>query len=55
MAALSSQIMVRSAGLPFPEPGNHGSTVTVGDVTPMDQPWVGAFEYDCTQEAGPGK
>ena len=54
LAGISSQIQVmNSQDNPYiVEPGNHGSTVTVGDFgqPPTAEPWVNTFQYDCTKE-----
>ena len=50
VSGITSQIQVRtSVNDPILlEPGNHGSTITIGEVTQLDHPWVNNFEYDCT-------
>jgi hypothetical protein len=55
ITAVSSQMQVlHEMNLYIDEPGNHGSIVTVGDISPNNEPWINAFRYDCTQEPGPG-
>ena len=50
ITAMSSQFQVMSSMTPtIDEPGNHGSTVTVGDLAPVDEPWVNNFQYDCAK------
>jgi len=54
ISSISSLIQVRSQdNEDINEPGNHGSTVTVGNLVPIVQPWVSAFSYDCTKYTGP--
>jgi len=54
IASMSSMIQVRSqSNADIDEPGNHGSVVTVGSLTPLAEPWVNSFSYDCTKYTGP--
>ena len=54
ITGISSQIQVMSSETPdIDEPGNHGSTVTHGDMEPLGEPWVNNFKYDCTKYSGP--
>lgn len=60
---LSVQIQVHTENNTYiNEPGHHGSilTRTIGGVTffaqpfvPLSEPWINAFQYDCTRENGP--
>ncbi len=50
ITSVSSQIQVMNEITPkIAEPGNHGSIVTIGDLPPLNEPWVNAFNYDCTR------
>jgi hypothetical protein len=57
IVALSSQLQVRSEiNKHIAEPGNHGSTTSVipgehsATFAPLAEPWVNAFQYDCTKQ-----
>ena len=53
ITGISSQIQVMSEWTAeINEPGNHGSTVTHGDMQPMEEPWVNNFLFDCTKYDG---
>lgn len=53
LAGLSSQIQVMDSqdNPSIFEPGNHGSTVTAGDLgqPPTAEGWVNTFQFDCTK------
>ena len=54
ITGISSQIQVMSSQVAnLNEPGNHGSTVTHGDIQPLGEPWINNFLYDCTRFNGP--
>jgi hypothetical protein len=47
---MSSQIQVMSRNTTaIDETGNHGSTITQGNINPLREPEVNNFWYDCTQ------
>lgn len=54
VTGLSSQFQVMESRVPEVwEPGNHGSTITTGDIEPVQEPWVNNFRYDCTSRTSP--
>jgi hypothetical protein len=55
LKAISSQIQVKSEITGYWEPGNHGSTMTLGDISPIADSFIDAFDYDCTLEKGSSK
>ena len=50
ISGISSQIQVmdHTSNPVLVEPGNHGTIMTLGDITPQTEPWVNNFLYDCT-------
>jgi len=54
LTAVSSLIQVKNElNIHIQEPGNHGSIITRGDITPTNEPWINNFQYDCTKQTGP--
>ena len=53
IVAVSSLIQVMAEMNTYiDEPGNHGSIVTRGDISPTNEPWINNFRYDCTSQNG---
>jgi len=53
IVAMTSQFQVMSQNSSvIDEPGNHGSTITQGDIIPLREPMVNNFLYDCTKFHG---
>ena len=42
------QVMDHTSNPILVEPGNHGTIMTVGNMTPQQEPWINNFLFDCT-------
>lgn len=54
ITSISSQFQVMSMKNQYiDEPGNHGSTITIGEIPALAEPLANAFSYNCVNQTGP--